>query len=435
MSFEEAKQFLRREDEDGSSLYEHLSQVLAKIVVEKPANANAMFEHISQELRRGDFANTVAPAEGDEEPTRPEKEAQLAWCATVSKLYEDKTGEEQQEGTFPDLMTEANVYEWAGISFGREETYRLYLSIKSMALQEGRNLRFWGKVLTQSGDYYIIQSENSTDPPSPDEVHTIEGVEGANKYAFWVCKHAGGEWTQLPNVTPASIVVARQIKRLFTGDIHAKVPSYPPFPGGSEAHLLRAQIALITSECSISPDGFFQEDDEAAEGIKSIKKVDEVEEYKTMDELKDASNWKHHELPINVNGRCNQPPQAEEEADGAVEDAPELPDMPILAAAAEDEPAWRIEACPGGPGESPDSIVIAKSLKWPGAVAAAFGNKFINVYCGFGYSSNRGVRYEPPPVAPIQQEWTPGEDMKDLVEDEDKITAPVIETEGDEDET
>ena len=51
MSFEEAKQYLRGKDEEGASLYEHLSRLLLKIIVEKPHNANAVFEQLSQDLR------------------------------------------------------------------------------------------------------------------------------------------------------------------------------------------------------------------------------------------------------------------------------------------------------------------------------------------------------------------------------------------------
>ena len=35
MSFEEAKQFLRREEDEGNSLYDHLSKVLLKVIIEK----------------------------------------------------------------------------------------------------------------------------------------------------------------------------------------------------------------------------------------------------------------------------------------------------------------------------------------------------------------------------------------------------------------
>lgn len=77
---------MRREDEDGSSLYEHLSRVLTKIIVEKPANANGMFEEISRDLREGPhlLQDIRLPVEGDLESAVSEKStAQLEWCATI----------------------------------------------------------------------------------------------------------------------------------------------------------------------------------------------------------------------------------------------------------------------------------------------------------------------------------------------------------------
>ena len=86
----------------------------------------------------------------------------------------------------------------------------------------------------------------------------------------------------------------------------------------------------------------------------------------------------------------------------------ELQNQPILGSIAEDEvvdgPAWTISACPGT-GDSPDSTVCVKSLKWPGAYAVAFGNKFTNIYCGFGCPSLRGVSYKIPATPGIQPEW------------------------------
>ena len=223
MSFEEAKQYLRREDEDGNSLYEHLSRVLLKVIVEKPQNANAMFEQLSQDLRGATQVKPTLPVEGEPEIAKPGKGAQLDWCVDVSKLYAPAEGE-GSEITYPDLMTEANVYEWAGVNFGKMETYRLYLAIKQKATVEARSLRFWGKITGRSGDYYVVQGDNP-EPPSAEEIKTIEGGEGVNKYAFWVCMYAGGPWTRLPDTTPESIIVARQIKRFFTGDLNAPVPS------------------------------------------------------------------------------------------------------------------------------------------------------------------------------------------------------------------
>ena len=49
---EEAKQFLKSAPADGSpSLYDHLSKVLLKIVLERPEAANQQFEEISAAVR------------------------------------------------------------------------------------------------------------------------------------------------------------------------------------------------------------------------------------------------------------------------------------------------------------------------------------------------------------------------------------------------
>lgn len=68
---------------------------------------------------------------------------------------------------------------------------------------------------------------------------------------------AGEKWIRLPNVTPANISAARKIKRFFSGDLTAPVHSYPSFPG-TEAELLRAQIARIAAATSVSPKGYYQ---------------------------------------------------------------------------------------------------------------------------------------------------------------------------------
>lgn len=46
------------------------------------------------------------------------------------------------------------------------------------------------------------------------------------------------EWKELPLVSPAQIRASRQIKHYFTGDLNAKVTTYPPF-NGLEKHYVR----------------------------------------------------------------------------------------------------------------------------------------------------------------------------------------------------
>lgn len=46
-----------------------------------------------------------------------------------------------------DLMAEARLYQWAGIGFGEQETYRLQKSIKKLAATKGhKSVRFFGKI-------------------------------------------------------------------------------------------------------------------------------------------------------------------------------------------------------------------------------------------------------------------------------------------------
>ena len=48
---------------------------------------------------------------------------------------EDDGGEEQAEavGTVPDLLEDAQVFEWAGFGFGQQELYRLQKSLNGLA--------------------------------------------------------------------------------------------------------------------------------------------------------------------------------------------------------------------------------------------------------------------------------------------------------------
>ena len=395
-----------------------------------------MFEEISSTVRKGNYAPPSLPEEGEAIITPEAKEKQLAWTDKVSKLFKPEGIEDNPDITYPDLMEEASVFAWAGVNFGPEETYRLMLSIKQLSMVDNLSYKFWGKVITRSGDYYICFTE-APDEPDDLDPKVMEGKMGLNKYTYCVCKFAGDAWTKLPLCTPEMIVVARKIRRFFTGDLDAPVPCYPPFPsGGTEAYLLRAMVAEITSATHIAPDGFFMEGDESDEGYKTIAPVD-PEEFKesyvpSLDAFKDAGFWKHSELIINAIGRQQLIPQDEEAEDDAQIEQPEP--IPPLGAIADDtlpsgEPAWTIRTAPSGVAEGPNSYAVVSSLIWPGAFSCAYGRKYLNVYCGFGTKASFET-YQPPVVPPILGEWVKGEEEEDLVEAADKTTEPVVEEEG-----
>jgi len=55
------------------------------------------------------------------------------------------------------LDEEAQMLEWAGISFGDDFSFKLGKSIKKLAVMSGaRSLRFMGKIFGTKKDYWVV---------------------------------------------------------------------------------------------------------------------------------------------------------------------------------------------------------------------------------------------------------------------------------------
>lgn len=257
--------------------------------------------------------------------------------------------------------------------------------------------------MTRSGDFYVCYGKTLEEPEADSNT---EGKDGANKYTYFVTKSISdaSSWVALPNVTAAQNVCARQIRRLFTGDLSAAVPSYPPFPGVEE-NLLRATIGLITSDCAIAPAGTFEADDEGA--VEPVKNDDgEVDPPgRECGELSEGGAWAHYESRINALGRCTKLPEPEDAGDDY--EPPEGDDVAgPLGGVGEEEGKdnWSFRAAEGGAGQTGGSYAKGVSLDWPGAFAVAGGKTFVNVYVGDGlpYSA---TTYTPPLPLGISQEF------------------------------
>lgn len=88
-----------------------------------------MFEHLSASVKEA----RVAPADTTPPQGRQAAmESQLKWAKTSQDLF--AVPDEPPEGgaVVPDMLDEANMWEWGGVSFGRLDTYRLYLSVKKV---------------------------------------------------------------------------------------------------------------------------------------------------------------------------------------------------------------------------------------------------------------------------------------------------------------
>lgn len=431
----ELRQILK-EDASGKNLYDHLTETLMKILIERPKNAYDSFELISADVKENPLSPD--PVTGMAVPSSAvELEKQLNWtrkCADLLKVPDEPP--EDSGVKIPDLLEDFTLLEWAGVNFGKGEIYRLFLSIKKHG--EGlsadvERLRFVGKITTRGLPYYVIEGVSPEEEEGINESEQ-EGKSGANRYAYWVTQSLESvQWTKLPNMKQDQVVKARLFKRFLTGNLEAPVPSYPPFDG-TEKNLLRAQIAQIVGSTSISPDGFFDLSEDEPPEVK----VAEAEQYnerfpKSSADLKDPEAWKHHEVELNKLGRVTaMPEQLDDNGDPIEVEDPVEANPPLDAIKPEN---WSFRVGPGGSGTSGSSVVVARSLLWPGAIAVASNRKFVNVYVGNAVSFElKPLPYSPPLPGAIQQEWAPTEESIQLVDNEDVRADPTPpRAEGEED--
>ncbi|XP_014248177.1 radial spoke head protein 6 homolog A-like [Cimex lectularius] len=265
--------------------------------------------------------------------------------------------------------------------------------------------------------------------------------EGVNKKIYFVANNPKCEWIRLPHVTPEQIVVARQVKKFFTGYLSARILSYPTFPG-IEMNLLRAQIARISAGTQISPAGYFRFDegeeaynpDDVAAGKGNVLINKEFDPMAIKD-LTDPTLafWVHHTPYILKQGRTiwynvnkKKAPMREEMfgefGEMGEDETPGETGPPLLTSLAEDVPyegipPWTVrpalELAPA------DACVYVRSNLWPGAHSFSWGRKIGFLYIGWGmkyWPSGFTPALPPPP----QLEYPQGPDIK---EDRDPTVA------------
>lgn len=355
---------------------------------------------------------------------------QAAWVGSVSPLMARSSGQITWDT--------ANILEHAGVSIGKQENFLINKKIKELP---AKNARLWGKILGINSDYYVVEGD-AMSRKSDFNKFLMEkpGYNGANLKTYWVCSAPGAEFTELPDVTSAQILAAKQIKRLFTGDLTTPVNCYPVFPG-NEANLLRAQICCISVATTLVPTGVFAEaekpEDEEEEFDANSLVVEEgelMEKAVVTAEMADLGAWQFY-YPgggdLNKYGRCTElPPQLDAEGEPIEdENAPEF--KPPMAAVGEDEEnqtRWTMKLVK-------DRLLLAlRNQDWPGSVCVGYGQpypKCINFYVGYGFKKTpRG--YSPPLAPPMQEEYQFPEGLEDedyngkLTEHPDQLVESVL---------
>ncbi|KND01845.1 uncharacterized protein SPPG_03635 [Spizellomyces punctatus DAOM BR117] len=339
-----AKAFLMTQSEKSNlNLYDHLTEVIVRILETRPGNVVDAFETLSADIKRSHFVVDRPNAPGAFQKASEVAPANEIGAAQV-KLFEksglEEPGDPEAFGEIPDIMDLSNLWEWAGVSLGKEETFMLFLSLKSLVTSKPlQSVRLWGKILGAKANYLIIEGElkeGAVDEDAPQvEEEVQENAEekkeaeededvpkrkekpviplpreervGVNKYVYYVCNYAGGPWTRLPDVIPEKLQASRRIRKFFTGDLNHKIVSYPPF-NDTEAQYLRCQIARISAATVVSPSGYYtfdQEDENEDEENPQPQNIIINPEFESLspEQLIDPANWVHHVPYILPQGR------------------------------------------------------------------------------------------------------------------------------------
>ncbi|XP_037069970.1 radial spoke head protein 6 homolog A-like [Pollicipes pollicipes] len=471
-----AKTFLQKEDGfPAISLYDHMAEIVTKVLDEQIEDSVNSLEQISLELKRKRFYQTDTNALFEDFPACPAAEE----AKTTEHLFvpadnlEEENIEEQEElGTLPpNVMENLHFFEQAGLGLPRLEAFQMYLAIKMlMAESHLQHVRFWGKILGLKNNYYVVEAEfqegeepeeeeevppdeEAGEPPTEEHLDELGEEEeapeppdprpkfvppprppvepygtGANKKVYFVTNGPGSKWIRLPNVTPTEIFVARRIKKMFTGELDNPMLTYPPFPG-TEKNYLRAQIARITAGTHISPVGFYQFDEEEEADLGDEESPQSCMENPEFDPIPvrelvapDLAQWCHHTLHILPQGRCqwwnpssrgDDEEEAEEEEEEEAHQEPEV-GPPLLTPLSEDATMDGMPAWVvrmSSNLSSVHSLAVIRSTLWPGSVAFSDGKRFDNFYIGNGHKFS-SANYGPEAPPGRDLCFPPSQDIK-----------------------
>lgn len=454
---ESIQKFLATPDARGQDIHSHLSEVFSHILKDSPNELYSEFESVSAFVKKNNFVYRQ-PQSDSQVNSLPKRTTPLTpWINSSLNLLEKHRErgsagvwvEKQppQLGVLPNLLADCELLKWAGVSFGEEETYRLSASLKKLMHNSGaRGLRLWGKVFGTTLDYYIaegaVQSTGKEDIERPKDFES-RGT-GLNEFTYWATNQLFSEWVELPDVSPQQLQTARQVKKYFTGDLNAEVRTYPSFPG-KERHLLRAQIARISSATILIPKGLMKVNEEDP----SLVELEEEPAVLNYEEAASEESWVHAHAHILRAGRVahiepevpdNEEIDLEELKNKLIEEDPPVDRLRGLAedeSWTEEERPW-VFSLPGdgqvyalkppGEGNTCYAVNVIRNRRWPGALTVFRMGHWTNLYLGYGLKSTDQVLrpvappdvlddpedpMEQPEPTPLEAPVEPGEESSD----------------------
>ncbi|KAK7901489.1 hypothetical protein WMY93_018258 [Mugilogobius chulae] len=232
---------MKSSDKTNTNLYDHLTQVLLKIMDERPRDVVDVFEDISRDVKRAQFVDKQSTLMNlrEENPaeTLAKKQRQL-----FNFSEEGEQEDELVETVLP--LSEVGFYlEQMGVGlavrsstgfWGRSGNgERLHHRRGGVPRGRGGGAQHGGGAgETEDEDKEVTETDllpQSTYKPPP--VVPIEAPgTGTNKYAYYVCKEPGFPWTKLPACDSSSDLhrsADQEVLHRETGCSHHELPAFP----------------------------------------------------------------------------------------------------------------------------------------------------------------------------------------------------------------
>ena len=397
----------------------HLNELLKEIVANNINDGYDKFEELSMYVKKkmSKFSLEYKPTPIISKPvlTLTQKEEKILKSTAEIKIKKSKIIDHYMD----DIISQSNMLEWAGISFSKNEWYKIRVAMKKLLIDNNcEYIRFFGKIFGIESDYYIMQGILKDYPMQNPPKHVeSRGNEGINRYTFWVSDSILEYWHELPDITHEQIKISRLFKYIFTGNLTAKVKSFVYFPG-KEMHLLKCQIVRILHSSNIVPKDYLRICDaekfkEQLEG-KVTEFNYELEKPMSFEEARspELENWQHEYGYIYPSGKVIDP-SVETQIDrlkginedegykvkeGEGEDAQEV-----------ELKYWKIKVI-GDPmlyTKNDDtvshSVVLINNERWPGTNCVWKDGQFCNIYIGFGIK-NAGESYYPTQLGKVDKD-------------------------------
>lgn len=386
------------------------------------------------------------------------------------KEDEEGGGQEEEavnEGEVPNVIDDMRFMNEVGVGLNEVETILVQNSIQKLIRSKPlATARFWGKVFGIEKDYYIAEAEfndgerphpepaeEGEDEPKKEEEDQDDGEEkprivppeedaGPNLYNYFVCTTLGGQWTLLPDLTPAQIVQSRCIRQMFSGKQNGQIRAPEGRFEGDEHTLLRTFIARVSHSCTIAPVGLYQLEEEPEEGVQienttPITQVEPEEGVELYKPIQGLESFVHRVPCILEQGRCEFHIFEEDLTDeNGEEKEPEVEHgAPILRPLSQDEPvegvqSWSIRKVVGL-----HTRYWLRSNAWPGlnVVSSDNGDRLVTMYFGNGMKAEKPDEWPPlpekkpppPPPPPVEEEEEKhGEEEDKTNSDDDEDATP-----------